>query len=98
MCFLIAYNAGLPLDLRPANKRRRYKVTPTLTGWAKTWNQPCNSYHYDSLTEINLTGKWFKIIAGQASVIEIAQSSLHHTIFTQTVAYVSGKGSAMATD
>ena len=27
--------------LRPANKRRRYKVTPSLIGWAQTYNQPC---------------------------------------------------------
>ena len=28
--------AGLILRLRPTNKRRRYKVTPSLIGWAKT--------------------------------------------------------------
>ena len=28
--------------LRPANERRRYKVTPSLFGWAQTWNQPWN--------------------------------------------------------
>ena len=27
--------------LRPAKERRRYKVTPSLLGWAQTWNQPC---------------------------------------------------------
>ena len=31
---------GLILGLRPANERRRYKVTPSLTGWAQTLNQP----------------------------------------------------------
>ena len=30
------HNAGLILDLRPANERRRYKVTPSLIGWAQT--------------------------------------------------------------
>ena len=34
-------SSGLILDLCPANKRRRYKVTPSLIGWAQTWNQPC---------------------------------------------------------
>ena len=29
-------NTGLIPGLRPANKRRRYKVTPSLIGWAKT--------------------------------------------------------------
>ena len=29
-------NAGLILDLRPANEQRRYKVTPSLIGWAQT--------------------------------------------------------------
>ena len=28
--------AGLSLGLRPANGRRRYKVTPSLIGWAQT--------------------------------------------------------------
>ena len=28
--------AGLILGLRPANERRRYKVTPSLIGWAQT--------------------------------------------------------------
>ena len=27
--------------LRPANERRRYKVTPSLIGCAQTQNQPC---------------------------------------------------------
>ena len=27
---------GLILDLRPANERRRYFVTPSLIGWAQT--------------------------------------------------------------
>ena len=30
------YLAGLILGLRPANERRRYKVTPSLIVWAKT--------------------------------------------------------------
>ena len=33
------YHPGLILGLRPANERRRYKVTPSLIGWAQTWNQ-----------------------------------------------------------
>ena len=31
----------LVLGLRPANGRRGYKVTPSLTGWRLTWNQSC---------------------------------------------------------
>ena len=31
--------AGLILGLRPTNERRRYKVTPSLIGWAQTYNQ-----------------------------------------------------------
>ena len=30
------YVTGLILGLRPANGRRRYKVTPSLIGWAQT--------------------------------------------------------------
>ena len=33
---LFAGIPGLILDLRPANGRRRYKVTPPLIGWAQT--------------------------------------------------------------
>ena len=29
------------LGLHPANERRRYKVTPSVIGWAETYNQPC---------------------------------------------------------
>ena len=29
-------SSGLILGLRPANERRRYKVTPSLIGWAQT--------------------------------------------------------------
>ena len=31
-----SYTPGLVLVLRPANERRRYKVTPSLIGWAHT--------------------------------------------------------------
>ena len=34
-------SAELILGLCPANERRRYKVTPSLTGWAQTKNQLC---------------------------------------------------------
>ena len=30
------YNARLILGWRPANERRRYKVKPSLIGWAQT--------------------------------------------------------------
>ena len=33
---LLGELSGLILDLRPANERRRYKVTPSLIGWAQT--------------------------------------------------------------
>ena len=33
-------NTGMILGLRPANERRRYKVTPSLIGWVQT--QPLN--------------------------------------------------------
>ena len=33
--FLRRENIGLILGLRPANERRRYKVTPSLIGWAR---------------------------------------------------------------
>ena len=32
----VAYIAGLIIGLRQPNERRRYKVTPSLIGWAKT--------------------------------------------------------------
>ena len=36
--------AGLSLGLRPANDRRRYKVTLSLTGYAQTYNQACFTF------------------------------------------------------
>ena len=37
MCYFhIDYVSGLILGLRSANERRRYKVTPSLIGWAQT--------------------------------------------------------------
>ena len=30
------YNTGPITGLHPANERRRYKVTPSLIGWAQT--------------------------------------------------------------
>ena len=33
---IIQQTTGLILGLRPANERRRYKVTPSLIGWAQT--------------------------------------------------------------
>ena len=32
--------SGLILDLHPANERRRYFVTTSLSGWEQTWNRP----------------------------------------------------------
>ena len=39
--------SGLILGLRPVNERRRYKVTPSLIGWAQTWNQPCIYFRWE---------------------------------------------------
>ena len=38
----------LILGLRPANERRRYKVTPSLIVWTQTYTQPW--YHYFCVT------------------------------------------------
>ena len=41
------------LGLSPANERRRYKVTPSLFGWALTYDQPCIAYtRTDTLHEL----------------------------------------------
>ena len=34
-------DTGMILGLLRANERRRYKVTPSIIGWAQTQNQPC---------------------------------------------------------
>ena len=39
-CLVEMVPTGLILGLRPANGRRRYKVTPSLIGLAQTSNQP----------------------------------------------------------
>ena len=37
---MLTVSAKLILDLRPANKRRRYVVTTSLIDWAQAWDQP----------------------------------------------------------
>ena len=54
-------NTGLILGLRPANERRRYKVTPSLIGWAQNWNQPWNivifrNIHLLSVPSVGIEG------------------------------------------
>ena len=46
-----SYSSGLIPGLHPANERRRYKVTPSLIGWAQTKNQLYSSVgtHYHIL-------------------------------------------------
>ena len=43
--------AGLILGLRPANERRRYFVTTSLTGWAQALNQPCDHHFQDEISK-----------------------------------------------
>ena len=51
-------NTGLILGLRPGIERRRYEVTPSLTGWPQTKNYPCNIIanttiiHSESLSQL----------------------------------------------
>ena len=40
---MLCHNTGLVLGLGPANEIQRYFVTPSLIGWAQTWNQPCDT-------------------------------------------------------
>ena len=47
--------AGLNLGLCPANEGRRHKVTPSLIGWAQTWNQPWIT------TTIPFSQVWLKV-------------------------------------
>ena len=46
----------LILGLYPANERRRYKVTPSLIGWAQTYNQPCLYSSGPLVVQLKLTG------------------------------------------
>ena len=39
---IVVVTSGLILALHPAYERRRYKVTPSLIGWAQTYNHRCN--------------------------------------------------------
>ena len=52
-------NTGLILGLHPANARRRYKVTPSLTGWAQSKNPPWNTSGTHRVTVIDFQcGIW----------------------------------------
>ena len=48
--------SGLILGLHPANDKHCYKVTPSLIGWAQTWNQPWKCYpkHHTFYTNLTL--------------------------------------------
>ena len=60
--------AGLILGLHPTNERCRYNLTPSLIGWAQTYNQPWIGY----VTLVAITGttilgsylgvKWLQLI------------------------------------
>ena len=39
-CHMRCSGTKIRLSLRPANERRRYKVTPSLIGWAQSYNKP----------------------------------------------------------
>ena len=61
------YDTGLILGLHPTNERRRYKVTPSLIGWAQTQNQPCDikeTFLYEEIFQLTgvtlLFEKWQK--------------------------------------
>ena len=43
------HSAGIILCMHPANGRRRYNLTSSLTGWAHRQNDPC---HWHRLTEM----------------------------------------------
>ena len=67
-------NTGLILDLHPANERRRYKVIPSLIGWAQTWNLPRNisgTHFTNDFFHHNLrsTEMWFCYIPNSCKVI-----------------------------
>ena len=46
---------GLLLGLLPANERRRYKVTPSLIGWAQTLNQLSNTMGLVILSNVQVS-------------------------------------------
>ena len=49
------------VGLRTANDRRRYKVTPSLIGWAQTENRPCYMAIADISTE-NRDVSWYHVM------------------------------------
>ena len=60
-------DTGLILGLRPANEKRRYKVTPSLIGWAQTYNQPRDSIWYLIYTDWHESDDYFLHILTSAS-------------------------------
>ena len=54
----LALNAGLILDLHPANERRRYKVMPSLIGWKQAYKSAlhckCRNTRYKDKTVSSL--------------------------------------------
>ena len=72
--------------MRQANGRRRCSVTPSLTGWAHTQNEPCfhMNFNYPQTSNINRTWLGYKIVDhsdafGAASVATVPTASSFST-------------------
>ena len=69
-------NSGLILGSRPANERRRYKVTPSLIGRAQIYYQHCNcSRLFSGASRLNLFYSILNIYWGLGKVIGVSSSS-----------------------
>ena len=62
-------------ELRPANERRCYKVTPSLIGWAQTQNQPWYSISHGLCTRVCCALLCFGY--GRVSFVRIPAVDLH---------------------
>ena len=77
--------AGIIVWMRPANGRRRYDVTSSLTGWAHSQNDPCQGSNWRQYAIIGLNNDpiyWRIYVTRPRSVNTYGDS-----IFVQVLSY-----------
>ena len=92
---------GLILGLRPANERRRYKVTPSLIGWAQTYNRPWIYMGFPtpsgadgSITKFGVSGNSCELKTGKpynlerGKIILFSATMLDNAILSAYVKYI----------
>ena len=55
--------SGIILSMHPANERQRYRVTPSLIGWAHAQSDPCGCNHSSLTWNENQTLETYAVVS-----------------------------------